>query len=60
MTTRSERIIHIFEYMEWDQLSDNQLDLAESFEDQFKRYGKLSEKQFEILEDIFKQASEKA
>jgi hypothetical protein len=59
MNTRSERIIHIFQYMEWDKITGSQLDLVDSFESQFKKYGKLSDRQFEILEDIFKRAAEK-
>jgi hypothetical protein len=45
--------------MEYDQLSDRQLDLIESFEDQYNRNHHLSERQMEILEDIFQQAAEK-
>ena len=56
---RAERIEHIFKFMEYDQLSDRQLDLIESFEDQYNRNHHLSERQMEILEDIFQQAAEK-
>lgn len=53
------RIEHIFKFMEWDYLSGSQLDLIESFERIYKRTGRLSERQFEILEDIFNKAAAK-
>ena len=55
-----ERIKHIFKFMEWDVLTDRQFELVESFEEQFNRSGSLSERQMEILEDIFKRAAEEA
>jgi len=57
MVDVEERIDHIFKYMEWDNLSESQLDLIVSFEKQFKENGDLSEKQIEILEDIFSKAA---
>ena len=51
-----ERIEHVFKFMEYDNLSDAQHDLVESFEEQFQRRGSLSERQVEILEDIFEKA----
>lgn len=48
-----DRIEHIFKFMAYDNLSDAQHDLIISFEEQFKRRGSLSERQVEILEDIF-------
>ena len=54
-----DRIEHIFKFMEYDQLTDAQHDLIISFEDQFKRRGYLSDKQIDILEDIFRRAAEK-
>ena len=53
MTTEEERIKHILKYMEWDNLSESQHDLIISFEEQFERNGYLSDRQMEILEDIF-------
>lgn len=53
----SDRIEHIFQFMEYDELSEKQLDLVESFESQFEKYGSLSDRQYEILEDIFDQAA---
>jgi len=50
------RAEHIFKFMEYDNLSDAQHDLIISFEEQFKRRGSLSERQMEILEDIFERA----
>jgi Na+/phosphate symporter len=55
-----DRIEHIFKYMEYDHISDAQHDLVISFESQFKERGSLSDRQFEVLENIFKQAAEKA
>lgn len=55
---QSDRIKHIFKYMEYDALTDAQHDLVVSFEDQFNRTGSLSDRQEEILEDIFRQAAE--
>ena len=51
-----ERIDHIFKFMAYDNLTDAQHDLIVSFEEQFQRRGSLSERQFEILEDIFERA----
>ena len=53
-----DRIKHIFQFMEWDQLTDAQHDLVISFEDQYKLRGDLSDKQLDILEDIFRRAAE--
>lgn len=55
----SERIKHIFQFMEYDELTDAQHDLIISFEDQFKRKGRLTDRQAEILEDIFAKAAAK-
>ena len=60
MSTQEERIKHCLKYMEWDVLSDAQHDLIVSFEEQFNKRGFLSDKQMEILEDIFAKAAEKA
>lgn len=55
-----DRIEHIFKFMEYDQLSEKQLDLVESFERQWNAYASLSQRQVEILEDIFQRAAESA
>lgn len=52
-----ERIRHIFDFLEYDNVSDEQLNLLVSFEEQFIENGSLSEKQYEILEDIFRKTS---
>ena len=57
MTTSAERIEHIFKFIESDNLSEAQVDLVISFEEQFQRRGRLSERQLEVLEDIFKQVA---
>lgn len=54
-----ERIRHIFKFMEYDEITDSQMNLVVSFEKQFQRSGRLSDRQIEILEDIFQQAAEK-
>jgi hypothetical protein len=57
MATDEARIEHIFKFMEWDNLTDAQHSLIESFEEQFERSGSLSERQIEILEDIFERSA---
>ncbi len=59
MTDRKDRIKHIFQFMEYEELSEKRLDLIISFEKQYKNQSSLSEKQYDILEDIFKQAAGK-
>jgi len=49
-----------FKLMEYDQLTERQLDLVERFERQFLNTQDLSQRQFDVLEDIFNQAAEKA
>lgn len=49
-----------FKLMEYEQLTDNQHDLIVKYEKQFEKKGWLSDRQMEVLEDIFKQAAEKA
>ena len=51
------RLDHIFRYLEYDNLTESQHDLIISFEEQYKAKGELSEKQEEILEDIFRKAA---
>lgn len=51
-----DRIVHIFKFMAYDNLTDAQHDLIISFEKQFEHRGSLSERQVEILEDIFERA----
>ena len=60
MTTQEERFEHIIQFLEYDQLSDNEHDWVVKFEESFNRKGYLSEREMEILEDIFKRAAEKA
>lgn len=55
---KSDRVEHILKFMEWNAISDRQHQLVISFEDQFRRRGVLSERQLEILEDIFRRAAE--
>jgi hypothetical protein len=57
MANDSIRIDHIFNYMEYDYLTDSQHDLLVSFEEQYDRKGSLSDDQYEILEDIFKKVA---
>lgn len=55
-----DRIDHIFAFMEYDQLTERQYDFIISLERHYKQWGRLSLKQYEALEDIFKYASERA
>jgi hypothetical protein len=57
---RLDRIDHIFKFFEYDVLTEAQLNLIISFEEQFKKRGDLSEDQYDILEDIFARAAERA
>ena len=64
--TKQERIEHIFRFMEWDELTDAQHDLVIKFEERYNNRRKyqgeayLTEPEYDVLEDIFKQAAEKA
>ena len=49
----------MFKLMEYDYLTEPQENLIVSLEEQFNRNGYLSEKQQDILSDIFKRAAEK-
>ena len=53
------RINMFFKLMEYDNISDTQLNIVISLEEYFKKHGKLSERQFDLLASIFKQAEEK-
>ena len=53
----TERIASIFLLMEYDELTESELDLVISFESQFNDGKRLSDKQVEILEEIFKRAA---
>lgn len=57
---RRERIKSVFKLMEYDILTDKQLDLVVKYEDTFGRFGHLTDRQCEVLESIFKEAAEKA
>jgi len=52
MTTQNNRIEHILQFMEYDILTVK-------FEDKLTKYRKLSEREMEILENIFKNAAER-
>ena len=54
-----DRITHILNFMEYDQLTDAQHSLVVSLEEQFERKGTLSDKQMELLESIFERANER-
>ena len=59
MPTQEDRILHIIQFMEYDSLSDGQHDWIVKLEEKFNKYDYLSEREMEILEDIFKQGNEK-
>lgn len=52
-----ERIKHCFSLMNYDVLTEPQENLVISFEEQFLERGTLSDRQIEILEDIFRKAA---
>lgn len=52
-----DRIAHIFEFMEWDNITNAQHDLLISFQEQFERRRDLSDRQVEVLESIFREAN---
>lgn len=55
----ADKIEMMFKFMEYDYLTDAQHDLVLSFSEQFDNRGSLSDRQFEILSDIFQRAAEK-
>ena len=55
----TDKIDMMFQLMEWDYLTDSQHNLMSDFEKQYKRKSTLSDRQFEILENIFEQAAQK-
>ena len=57
---QKDRAEHIFLFMEWKHVTDDQHNLLISFEEQFENKGYLSNTQMDILESIFNQANEKA
>lgn len=57
---RHDRIEHCFKYMEWESVTDGQMTYLVSFEKQFGQKGDLSDRQCEILENIFARAAERA
>ncbi len=52
-----ENIKILLKLMEWDRLTMRELDLMESFDKQFVQSGSLSDRQFEILNEIFDRAN---
>lgn len=52
-----DEIQRLFDELDYDNLTDRQHELVESFEEQFERRGTLSDRQVEILEDIFDKVS---
>lgn len=54
----AKRIEHIFKYIDLEMLTDSQEQLIISFGAQWTQKRWLSERQIEILEDIFRRANE--
>jgi hypothetical protein len=54
-----EKIQMCFDLMEYDELTDNELDWIVKLEERWLKWGNLSEKEQEILNDIFKRAAER-
>jgi len=59
MMKMNDKIEMMIALMEYENLTDAQHDLVLSFSEQYDRKNSLSDKQFEILTDIFKKAAEK-
>lgn len=55
----NDRIETLLKFMEWDYLTESELNLVESFEKQFLDKGNLTSRQMEILEDINKRLNER-
>ena len=49
-----ERLQMIIEWLDWDRLTKWEEKFVEDIENRFKIYGKLTERQEEVLEEIFK------
>jgi len=56
---RDERIAHIFRYLEYDSLTEWEDDFILSVSEQYERKGSLTERQLEVLENIFRKAAER-
>ena len=56
---QENRIKHIFQFMDYDFISEAEHNLVISFEEQFLKSNSLSKKQTDILETIFKRSSER-
>lgn len=56
MPQKNDRIKHLLKYIERDYCTDKQNELIDSFHEQFEKRVTLSDKQYEILEDINHQA----
>jgi len=54
-----DRVEHILSYVQWDVLTERELDLMGSFEAQFQRNGNLSDRQLEVMESIFSKSNER-
>jgi hypothetical protein len=59
MENKNDRIDHIFQFMEYDNLTDDQHSLIIKYEEFYNKNSFLTEKQMDVLESIFKQAAEK-
>ena len=55
----TDKIEMMFQLIETDELTEAQLNLVISFEEQYHNRGHLTARQFEILSDIFDQAAGK-
>ena len=53
----AENIKTLIKLMEWNRLTDRELNLMESFQKQFDGTNRLSDRQFEILNEIFDRAN---
>ena len=57
--SQRDRIEHIFEFMEYDFLTDGEEEIIISLENQYENKSQLSDAQIDLLESIFKRAAER-
>jgi len=53
-----DRIEHIFKFMEYSVITDDQCSLIVKYEEFYNKNSFLTDRQMEVLESIFKQAAE--
>ena len=54
---QKQRVEHILQFLEYDEITDDQHKWIVDFEEQFLRCGYLSDRQIKIMESIFQQVA---